>query len=93
MILLTINFGFHVIAVFVFYKKFSDGSWIYSERFKVEIIISTVWHFYYSSVSVLVIVSGALLWKYVRKIEFVKVKFLFKIFLGKENRSICPQGH
>lgn len=65
MILLTVNFGFHVLAVFIFYKKFSAGSWIYSENFIVEICISIIWHFYYTSVSILVIVSGALLSKYV----------------------------
>lgn len=70
MILLTVNFGFHVIAIFMIYKNFSRDSWFHVDDFDVQLnninlAIGIIWHSYYSSVSLLVIISGALLSKHV----------------------------
>lgn len=70
MILLTVNFGFHVIAIFMLYKLVALDSWYHGKTFDLEInalsyVISITWHTYYASVSMLVIVSGALLSRHV----------------------------
>lgn len=72
MILLTVNFGFHVFAVFLFYKRLSLAYGRTLNNFVFEIdamtwVISILWHFYYASISFLVILSGALLSKHVRR--------------------------
>ncbi|KAJ6635327.1 hypothetical protein Bhyg_13912 [Pseudolycoriella hygida] len=72
MVLLTVNFGFHVISIFTFYKRFSLDTWFYFDNDgtkKVDgitVIVSVMWHLYYAFVSILVVASGAMLSKHGR---------------------------
>lgn len=101
MLLLTINFGFHVIAVFLFYKKFANDSLYYFTNVKVyvddiSVAISVIWHFYYASVSLLVIISGALLSKHVSYLSHIEstnsqILCICVTLSGTKNRSICSQ--
>lgn len=72
MILLTGNFGCHVSAAYIFFKQILIPDWYAFDdgdkgvRWDVNsYIISIIWHAYYASISLLVIVSGALLSKQV----------------------------
>ncbi|XP_037041509.1 uncharacterized protein LOC119078139 [Bradysia coprophila] len=74
MILLTASFGCHVIAAFIFYKQFSSDYQYSSIDEDVRLdassyVLSLIWHLYYASISVLVIVSGATLSKQVGVIK------------------------
>lgn len=110
MVLLTGNFSCHVLTVFIFYKQYLLADWYTFDDGDEGVtwdvnsyVLTLIWHSYYLSISLLVIIGGALLSKQVG-VTVIICPNLFLTYtysdesmhvlsLGTKNWSICSQTY